>query len=65
MKFPIKKHNFLFFLIFIFYFTYGFSQTFEEVLTHSFGHGIQTSQPFFYDIDNDNLMDLFVSDYGL
>ena len=64
MKFPIKKYKFLFFLIFIFYFTYGFSQTFEEVVTHSFGHGILISQPFFYDIDNDNLMDLFVSDYS-
>jgi len=41
-----------------------FSQTFEEVKNISFGHGISISQPSIFDIDNDDLLDLFVSEYA-
>ena len=64
MKF--KKEYLKSFLVVFFLITSNliFSQTFEEVQNSTFGHGIQTSQPSFYDIDNDNLLDLFISDYG-
>lgn len=64
MKLKRESVRLLLIALFLITTSLGFSQTFEEVKNSSFGHGISTSQPSIFDLDNDGLLDLFVAEYN-
>ncbi|MCD4818309.1 MAG: FG-GAP-like repeat-containing protein [Candidatus Cloacimonetes bacterium] len=65
MKLKKENRRKLFVVLFLITSNLIFAQmTFEEVKNSTFGHGISISQPSIFDIDNDDLLDLFVSEYG-
>ncbi|MEA3476167.1 MAG: FG-GAP-like repeat-containing protein [Candidatus Cloacimonadota bacterium] len=49
----------LFFLIFI---SISYAQTFYEITTNGWGQGMRMSKPVFMDIDEDGLLDMFITD---